>query len=70
MTFEDNVLTLDVSDVERDAISKGKEFYISIKNDLQPKNAIGAKIEVYDKQDDFTTYKISEFDRVIKVEME
>lgn len=71
MTFADNVLTLDVTDVlNKDTISKCNEFYISVKNELQPKNVVGAKIEAYDKQADFTTYKISDFDRVIKVEME
>ena len=68
MNFENNVLTLDVTDVlNQDTISKINELYISIKNDLVPKEIKGGTIEVFEVQDDFKTYKITVENNIIKI---
>jgi hypothetical protein len=68
MTFEDNVLTLDVTDVlNSEAVSKSEEFYISFKDVLKPKGIDGGSFEIYDKQEGFSTYKIGVKDSIIKI---
>ena len=68
MTFENDVLTLDVTDVlNQDTISKSNEFYISIKNDLVPQKISGGTIEVFEVQEDFKTYKITVEKEIITI---
>ncbi len=61
--FTDNTCTLDVSEVDKQGAPElSNEIYISIKNDKQIKECVGADFEVYEKHNEFTTYKLTRKD--------
>ena len=63
INFNENECIIDASDVDKqDAAELSNEFYISIKNDLQVKECIGADFEVYENHNEFTTYKLTRKD--------
>ena len=66
MKFEDNVLTVDLSDV-LNKMEVADEFYISIKDELVPQKIQGGTIEPYQKQETYTNYKITVNDSKIKI---
>ena len=43
------------------------EFYVSLKNNLVPKEVKGGSIEVYTTHKDFKTYKIKHTENIIKI---
>ena len=68
VTGENGRITIDVSDV----VSKtGKyasgAFYLSIKNELVPKETKGGTLELYEKHKNFSTYKITHTQNEIEI---
>jgi len=45
------------------------EFYISLKNELVPKNTIGGTLELYETHKEFKTYKIKHTENTVELEL-
>lgn len=59
LTFEEHKCIIDLKDVmKQDFVERKNEFYISFKNQLRPKEAIGGTMELYETHRNFRTYKI------------
>ena len=68
LSFDKNIITVDVSDVIANAkLGVGDEFYISLKNELTPKEAVGGSIDIYETHNDFKVYKIKRTAEIIKI---
>ena len=66
--FEEKKIKIDISD----CIEKGKEFisgefYVSLKNDLEPAEIKGGSIELYETHKDFKTYKVTHTESLIEI---
>ncbi|MBE7092415.1 MAG: hypothetical protein E7365_04475 [Clostridiales bacterium] len=64
LDFTDDTCIIDTSEVDaQNAPELSRDIYISIKNDKVVKECIGAELEVYEKHDEFTTYKLTRKDK-------
>lgn len=66
--FENNTLSIDVSKVyEQPSIVPFGEFYLSIMNEKTPKSSVGCEFEVYEKHNNFITYKIKHTSKILNI---
>jgi len=63
ITVEDGKYIIDLSKVDaQNARALKNEFYISFRNGVSPKECIGGEIKVYEKKNEFVTYRITRKD--------
>ncbi len=58
-----NEFVIDLSEVDKQyAPGKKNEFFVSLKNGIEPKSCIGGTVSLYESKKDFKTYKIERGD--------
>ena len=63
-----NTLAINLSDVLHQALDcHTKEFLISVRKDLTPKNCEGGNISLYEEKREFTTFKVSHDDETVQI---
>ena len=68
ITEEKDLITVDISEAkEKGSDFISGEFYISLKNDLIPKEVTGGELELYEIHKEFKTYKIKHTDSLISI---
>ena len=68
VSFENRKINVDISDcVEKGNDYLSGEFYISLKNGIEPVSVNGGSIELYETHKEFKTYKIKHTENVIEI---